>query len=136
VNLLGGVAHLALPDPYATAFVALGLVYGIPVFGFTLLWIALAAAVTIHTARRAAVLADLVVFTFPVGTVVTGTSGLALHSGSTVLAVIFYAGQRPGAPVPAVRPGRLLTGLRWGARRSGCRRPSRWPGRGPRPRRW
>ena len=96
VNLLGGVAHLALPAPYSTAFTALGLVYGIPVFGFVLLWTALAAAVTIHTAREHLPFTlTWWSFTFPVGTVVTGTSALAAHTGSTVLAwlaVAFYLG--------------------------------------------
>lgn len=96
VNLLGGVAHLALPAPYATAFEVFGLVYGVPVFGFTLLWIALAAAVTIRTAREHLPFSlTWWSFTFPVGTVVTGTSALALHSGSSVLAVlavVFYVG--------------------------------------------
>ena len=38
VNLLGGVAHLALPQPYSTAFAAFGVVYGVPVWGFAALW--------------------------------------------------------------------------------------------------
>ncbi|WP_130290775.1 TDT family transporter [Pseudonocardia sediminis] len=95
-NLLGDGAHLALPAPYATAFAVLGLVYGVPVFGFALLWAALAAAVTIRTVRRGLPFAlTWWSFTFPVGTVVTGTSALAVHSGSVVLgwtAVVFYAG--------------------------------------------
>lgn len=86
-NLLGGVAHLALPAPYSTAFVALGLVYGVPVFGFALLWAALATAVTVRTARRHLPFTlTWWSFTFPVGTVVTGTSALAAHTGSVVLA--------------------------------------------------
>jgi C4-dicarboxylate transporter/malic acid transport protein len=95
-SLLGGVAHLALPAPYATAFEAFALVYGLPVFGFALLWIALALALTIRTARAHLPFSlTWWSFTFPVGTVVTGTSALALHTGSVVLqtlAVAFYAG--------------------------------------------
>ena len=87
MNLLGGVAHLALPAPYSTAFSALALVYGIPVSGFTLLWTALAAAVTIHTARDQLPFAlTWWSFTFPIGTVVTGTSALAAHTGSVARA--------------------------------------------------
>lgn len=93
-NLLGGVAHLALPAPYSTAFVALGVVYGVPVFGFALLWAALAASVTVRTARQHLPFTlTWWSFTFPVGTVVTGTSALAAHTGSVVLAwlaVAFY----------------------------------------------
>jgi tellurite resistance protein TehA-like permease len=42
VNLLGGVASLALPAPYSTGMAVFGLVYGLPVWGFALLWAALA----------------------------------------------------------------------------------------------
>lgn len=96
VNLLGGVAHLALPASYATAFLVFGLVYGVPVFGFALLWVGLAAAVTIRTARQHLPFSlTWWSFTFPVGTLVTGTSALALHTGSDVvawMAVAFYIG--------------------------------------------
>jgi C4-dicarboxylate transporter/malic acid transport protein len=96
VNLLGGVAPLTLPAPYAVAFQAFALVYGIPVFGFALLWIGLASAVTIRTARDHLPFAlTWWSFTFPVGTVVTATSALAARTGSTAiswLAVAFYAG--------------------------------------------
>jgi tellurite resistance protein TehA-like permease len=84
VNLLGGVAYLALPPPYSTAFAALGLVYGIPVWGFALLWAALAAALTMRAARRRLPFSlTWWSFTFPVGTCVTAASGLALHTGDT-----------------------------------------------------
>jgi C4-dicarboxylate transporter/malic acid transport protein len=110
VNLLGGVAHLALPAPYAGAFEALGLVYGVPVLGFALLWTALAAAVSIRTAREHLPFTlTWWSFTFPVGTVVTGTSALALHSGSVVLgwlAVAFYAGLVAAWITVAVRTAR------------------------------
>jgi tellurite resistance protein TehA-like permease len=96
VSLLGGVAPLALPAPYAVAFQAFALIYGVPVFGFALLWLGLAAAVTLHTAREHLPFAlTWWSFTFPVGTVVTGTSGLAAHTGDTAiswLAVVFYLG--------------------------------------------
>ncbi len=51
VNLLGNQAHLAIGAPYAGAFEVLGVLYGVPVLGFTLLWAAIAAALTIRTAR-------------------------------------------------------------------------------------
>lgn len=95
VNLLGDQAHLALPAPYSTAFEAFALVYGVPVFGFALLWIAVAAAVTVRTARVGLPFGlTWWSFTFPVGTVVTGTSALAVHTGLEAvawLAVAFYA---------------------------------------------
>jgi C4-dicarboxylate transporter/malic acid transport protein len=96
VNLLAGVAPLTLPAPYPVAFQAFALVYGIPVFGFALLWIGLASAVTIRTARdHLPFTLTWWSFTFPVGTVVTGTSALAAHTGSTILgwlAIAFYLG--------------------------------------------
>jgi tellurite resistance protein TehA-like permease len=95
-NLLGGVAARALPRPYSTAMEAFAVVYGVPVWGFALLWAALAAAITIRTARqRLPFSLTWWSFTFPVGTVVTGTSGLALHTGSLMFrwaAVALYAG--------------------------------------------
>ena len=106
-NNLGAQAHLAVPEPYATAFQAMGLVYGLPVWGFALLWAGIAAAVTVRTAR-----AHLPFgltwwsFTFPVGTVVTGTSGLALHTGETFLrvaAVVLFAGLLTAWATVAVR---------------------------------
>ena len=94
-NLLGGVAHLALPAPYAGAMQAFGLLYGVPVWGFALLWAALAGAITLRTARSGLPFSlTWWSFTFPVGTVVTGTSGLALHSGAEMFrlaAAVLYA---------------------------------------------
>jgi C4-dicarboxylate transporter/malic acid transport protein len=95
-NLLGGVAHEALPAPYSTALQAFGVVYGVPVWGFALLWAAIAGAVTIRTAReRLPFSLTWWSFTFPVGTCVLGTSELALRTGSDlfkVAAVLFYVG--------------------------------------------
>ena len=87
-NLLGGVAHLALPAPYAGAMQAFGLLYGVPVWGFALLWAAIAAAITLRTARSGLPFSlTWWSFTFPVGTVVTGTSGLALHSDAQLFRI-------------------------------------------------
>jgi C4-dicarboxylate transporter/malic acid transport protein len=93
-NLLGGNAHLVLPSPYAAAFEAFGLVYGIPVLGFALLWAAIATAVTVRTAfEHLPFSLTWWSFTFPIGTCVTGTTGLAAHTGSAVLRIaagVFY----------------------------------------------
>jgi C4-dicarboxylate transporter/malic acid transport protein len=94
-NLLGGVAHTALPRPYSTGAQVFGLLYGVPTWGFAMMWLALAAAVTARTARRHLPFSlTWWSFTFPVGTCVTGTSELALHTGSAFLrwaAVALYA---------------------------------------------
>ncbi|WP_216870459.1 hypothetical protein [Modestobacter excelsi] len=92
-NNLGAQAHLAVPAPFNTAFQALGLVYGLPVWGFAMMWAALAIAITVRTARQHLPFSlTWWSFTFPVGTVVTGTSSLAAHSDDTfftVAAVLF-----------------------------------------------
>jgi C4-dicarboxylate transporter/malic acid transport protein len=109
-NGLGGVAHLALPAPYAVAFEAFGLVYGLPVFGFALLWVAVAAAVTIRCARSGLPFSlTWWSFTFPVGTVATGTSALATHTGATVLvwaAGLVYLGLVAAWGIVATRTAR------------------------------
>jgi C4-dicarboxylate transporter/malic acid transport protein len=82
-GLLGGVARQALPFPCGAAFQAFGVVYGVPVWGFAVLWAALATAVTVRTARAHLPFSlTWWSFTFPVGTLVTGTTALALHTGS------------------------------------------------------
>ncbi|HET6987585.1 MAG TPA: TDT family transporter [Kribbella sp.] len=95
-NLLGGVAHEALPAPYSTALQAFGVVYGVPVWGFALLWAAIAGAITLRTVREHLPFSlTWWSFTFPVGTCVLGTSELALRTGSDlfhVAAAVFYVG--------------------------------------------
>jgi len=55
-----------------------GLLYGVPTWGFAMIWMALAATVTLRTVRRKMPFAlTWWSFTFPLGTVVTGTSALA-----------------------------------------------------------
>ena len=93
-NLLGGYAHLAVPQPYSSAFEAFGLVYGLPVLGFALLWAAIATAVTVRTAAEHLPFSlTWWSFTFPIGTCVTGATGLAGHTGSDMMrvaATLFY----------------------------------------------
>ncbi len=109
-NLLGGVAHLALPAPYSTALQAFGVVYGVPVWGFALLWAGIAAAITARTVREGLPFSlTWWSFTFPVGTCVTGTTGLALHTGADlfkVAAVLFYAGLLAAWVIVASRTAR------------------------------
>jgi tellurite resistance protein TehA-like permease len=109
-NNLGTQAHLAVPEPYASAFRAMGLVYGLPVWGFALMWAGIATAVTVRTARaHLPFTLTWWSFTFPVGTVVTGTSGLAAHTGETFLqvaAVAFFLGLVVAWATVAVRTAR------------------------------
>jgi tellurite resistance protein TehA-like permease len=89
-NLLGGVAHQVLPAPYSTALQAFAVVYGVPVWSFALLWTALVSVITIRTARDGMPFSlSWWSFTFPVGTCVTATAGLARHTGSDLFQ---YAG--------------------------------------------
>jgi C4-dicarboxylate transporter/malic acid transport protein len=85
-NLLGAVS------PYGPAGRLLGILYGVPTWGFAMLWLVLAAAVVI----RAGTAFSLTwwSFTFPLGTCVTGTSALASATHAvlfSVAAVVLYA---------------------------------------------
>ena len=95
-HTLGASAATVLPAPLGTVMQAMGLVLGAPVWGFAMLWAVLAVALTVRTVRAGMPFTlTWWSFTFPVGTVVTGTSALAAASGARVMAVaavIFYAG--------------------------------------------
>ncbi|MEU8826478.1 TDT family transporter [Streptomyces sp. NPDC048636] len=57
-------------------------VYGVPVMGFALLWLALAGALVVRAVRRGMPFAmTWWGFTFPVGTCVTGAAALSRHTG-------------------------------------------------------
>ncbi|WP_432128823.1 TDT family transporter [Streptomyces sp. bgisy082] len=84
-----------LPEPYAHGFAVFAVLYGVPVMGFALLWLALAGAMVLRARRRGMGFAmTFWAFTFPVGTCVTGAEGLARHTGLAAfrwLAVGLYA---------------------------------------------
>lgn len=96
VGLLGADAHLAVDHQIASAFSLFGILFGVPIWGFAVLWIALAASLTIRTARHKLSFAlTWWSFTFPVGTFVTGTTRLALGTQLPAFkwaAVIAYVG--------------------------------------------
>ena len=86
-NLMGACARLTLPAPYAGVAAGLGLFYGLVTFGFAALWLVVATAVTVRAARqRLPFSLTWWSFTFPVGTLVTGTSALAKVTGLDVMA--------------------------------------------------
>jgi C4-dicarboxylate transporter/malic acid transport protein len=91
---LGTQAAHVLPEPYAVGAAVFALLYGVPTWGFAMMWLALAAAITIRTARRGLPFAlTWWSFTFPVGTCVTGTIALAARSHAGVLeaaSVVLY----------------------------------------------
>jgi len=87
-----------MPTPYSTALRAFGVVYGVPVWGFALLWAAIAAAITLRTAREHLPFSlTWWSFTFPVGTCVLGTSELALRTARGRLRGTLFL----GAPISA-----------------------------------
>ncbi|MEU0373715.1 TDT family transporter [Streptomyces sp. NPDC006283] len=94
VNKLADAAPGAIDAPYVTGLGALAVVYGVPVMGFALLWLALAAAMVLRAARRGMPFTmGWWAFTFPVGTCVTGAESLARHTGLVAydwLAVALY----------------------------------------------
>ena len=95
-GLLATQAHLAVAPELAAGMGIFSILFGVPVWGFSVLWIALATALTVRTLRRGMPFAlTWWSLTFPVGTFVTGTTQLALHTGLPafkVAAVAAYAG--------------------------------------------
>ena len=82
-GLLGPHAGELLRAPYGEGLEAFGVVYGLPVWGFAMAWMAIAALLTLRTARRGLPFSlTWWSFTFPVGTVVTGTAELATQTGA------------------------------------------------------
>ncbi|MFG3256568.1 TDT family transporter [Streptomyces sp. NPDC048172] len=114
---LGNLADAAPGD-----FGSLAVLYGVPVIGFALMWLALAVAMVVRAARRGMGFAmTWWAFTFPVGTCVTGSASLARHTGLdafTWLSVALYAGLVAAWAAASVRTaGGLLSGALLGAPR-------------------
>jgi tellurite resistance protein TehA-like permease len=88
------------------------LLYGVPVFGFALLWLAVAGAATVRGLRRGMPFAmTWWAYTFPVGTCVTGAAGLYARTGAdlfAVLAVALFALLVAAWAVAALRTARSL----------------------------
>lgn len=96
-GLLGAAAATGAVDhELAETMQAFAIIFGVPVWGFAMLWIALSTALTVRTLRRGMPFAlTWWSLTFPVGTFVTGTSQLALHThlpAFRVAAAAAYAG--------------------------------------------
>ncbi|MFC5503093.1 TDT family transporter [Lysinimonas soli] len=115
-NLLGGNAHFAVDASTAHALQLFGVIYGVPVLGFAAMWAAVTAAITLRTARRGLPFSlTWWSFTFPVGTCVTGISGLAAHTGLVafqVLAVLAFVALLAAWVTVAIRTvhGSLIRG--------------------------
>jgi tellurite resistance protein TehA-like permease len=85
----------ALADASPAVPGGFAVLYGVPVLGFALLWMALAGALVLRAARHGMGFAmTWWAFTFPVGTCVTGAEALGRHTGLVAydgLAVALYA---------------------------------------------
>jgi C4-dicarboxylate transporter/malic acid transport protein len=109
-GLLGTVAALAVGPSIAAGMNVLAVVYGVPVWGFAVLWISLATSLTVRTLRRGMPFAlTWWSLTFPVGTFVTGTTQLAVHTGLPafrIAAAVSYIGLLATWILVAVRTAR------------------------------
>uniref|UniRef100_A0AAU1UME4 TDT family transporter n=1 Tax=Streptomyces sp. NBC_00119 TaxID=2975659 RepID=A0AAU1UME4_9ACTN len=95
LGTLATAAPSALPAPYARGSAVIALLGGLGIWGFSLLWLALATALTVREIRRGLPFAPTWwSFIFPLGACVTGTSALAARTGSQLfvwIAVVLYA---------------------------------------------
>ncbi|MFF7750318.1 TDT family transporter [Streptomyces sp. NPDC007971] len=95
LGLIADDAPGVVPAPYARGLDVFAVLYGVPVMGFALLWLVLAAVHVVRARRRGMGFAmTWWAFTFPVGTCVTGAAALARHTGLAgyeALAVGLYA---------------------------------------------
>ncbi|MDH6580401.1 C4-dicarboxylate ABC transporter [Kitasatospora sp. MAP5-34] len=94
VNQLADATKSVLPGA-AGAALAAAVLYGLAAMGFALLWLLVAGAANLRALRAEMPFAmTWWAFTFPVGTMVTGSAGLARHTGFggfTALAVALFA---------------------------------------------
>jgi len=109
-GLLGVSAALVVDAGTAQTINVFVILFGVPVWGFAVLWIALATSLTVRTMLRGMPFAlTWWSLTFPVGTFVTGTTQLALHTGLPafkVAALIAYLGLLSTWLLVAVRTAR------------------------------
>ena len=93
---LGAAAAKATAEPLATGLDIFAVVYGVPMWGFIWLWLSIATLLTIRARRKKMGFAlTWWSFTFPIGTCVTGTSQLAMHTGLPMFkwaAFLLFAG--------------------------------------------
>lgn len=81
-----------LADTAPGSFTSAAVLYDVPVLGFALIWLGLSAALVVRAFRRGMRFSmTWWAFTFPVGTCVTGTSGLARHTHLHALAWVACA---------------------------------------------
>ncbi|MBL1085268.1 TDT family transporter [Streptomyces actinomycinicus] len=122
VGLVADAAPGVVPAPYDRGLAVFVLLYGVPVMGFALLWLAFATVHVVRARRHGMGFAmTWWAFTFPVGTCVTGAAALARHTGLVmydVLAFVLYGALFAGwlaaasGTVRGLLSGELLAGPR------------------------
>ncbi|MFG2880856.1 TDT family transporter [Streptomyces sp. NPDC048297] len=120
LGLIADDAPGVVPAPYARGLEVFAVLYGVPVMGFALLWLAFSVAHVVRARRQGMGFAmTWWAFTFPLGTCVTGASALARHTGLDVydaLALGLYAALLAGwltasaGTVRGLLSGELLRG--------------------------
>ncbi|MET7428789.1 MULTISPECIES: TDT family transporter [Streptomyces] len=89
VGLIADAAPGVVAAPYDRGLAVFAVLYGVPLMGFALLWLALATAHVVRAGRRGmGFTLTWWAFTFPVGTCVTGAAVLARHTGLAVYDVL------------------------------------------------
>ncbi len=95
-GLLGTAALLVVEGPIGDSMNNMAIIYGVPIWGFAFFWSILVSLITLRTLRNKMPFAlTWWAFTFPVGTCVTGTIQLAIHTDLDVFrwaAVILFIG--------------------------------------------
>ncbi|MEC4728266.1 TDT family transporter [Shewanella sp. D64] len=93
---LGSAALLVVEQPLADNMNNMAIIYGVPIWGFALFWSILASLLTLRALGKKMPFAlTWWAFTFPVGTCVTGTTQLALHTGLAVFqwaSIVLFGG--------------------------------------------
>lgn len=93
VGTLSAQAPLAVTPLLAKGTAVFAVLYGVPTWGFAMLWLTLAFALTLRTIRRhLAFSLTWWSFTFPVGVTVTGTIRLSRETGLTAFRVASAVG--------------------------------------------
>ncbi|MEV6102147.1 TDT family transporter [Nocardia sp. NPDC051981] len=90
VTAAGSLANVApgvVDDRTAAGLDVFAVLYGVPTWGFAMLWLALAIAVTRHARTSMPFNLTWWGFTFPLGCCVTGSTALYQHTGADLFAV-------------------------------------------------
>ncbi|MEV0251339.1 TDT family transporter [Nocardia sp. NPDC050712] len=116
-GLIANAAHGALPDLYDKGLLVFSVIFGIVTWGFAMLWLALAMAVTYRTYRAGELNFNLSWwgFTFPLGTCVTGSTVLYSHTHAYLFAATAIALYALLVSAWALVVARTLRGLFSGA---------------------